>query len=595
MQSRIEDYAVVGNGRSAALIGSNGSIDWLCWPRFDSDACFASLLGTADNGYWKIGPAADGATVSRRYVDDTLILETRFATADGEVALIDFMPAEDQRPELVRIVRGLSGEVAMRMDFVVRFGYGALVPWVTRLEEGEGIRAVVGPDMVVLRTTVPLRNESLHTDSEFAVRAGEQAVFTLSYGRSYRPVPVARDAARLLAGTQTAWRDWSARSRAHGEYRDAIQRSLITLKALAFVPTGGIVAAVTTSLPETLGGDRNWDYRYCWLRDATLTLRALMRGGYFGEAARWRDWLVRAVAGAPEQLQVMYGVAGERRLQEWECGWLSGYEGARPVRIGNAAADQLQLDVYGEVMNTLHEARIGGLPDDPAAWALQVALVGHLEKIWRVPDEGIWETRGGRRLFTFSKVMCWVAVDRTIQSAELFGLEGPLDRWRLLRDEIHRDVCERGFNARRNAFVQHYGSDDLDASLLLMAPVGFLPADDPRVVATVAAIERELVSDGLVLRYKTETMHDGLDQGEGTFLACSFWLVENLSLQGRQAEAEELFARLLALRNDVGLLAEEYDTHARRQVGNFPQAFSHTALVDTAFNLLKRRSASPQG
>ena len=591
MQSKIEDYAFVGNGRSAALISRFGSVDWLCWPRFDSDACFAALLGTDENGFWRIAPGTGEVASSRNYVDGTLILESRFDTPDGIVEVVDFMPLCDDFPELVRIVRGVSGTVRMHMDFVVRFGYGNSVPWITRLEDGSGIRAVVGPDMVALRTPVELTDTALHTSSDFTVNAGEDVAFSLRYGRAYEALPVARKTHEMLTDTERDWKAWSSRSKAHGKYKEAIQRSLITLKAMAYRATGGIVAALTTSLPETLGGNRNWDYRYCWLRDATLTLRALMRGGYYGDAGRWRDWLVRAVAGAPEQLQIMYGLGGERRLQEWECDWLPGYEGSSPVRIGNAAAGQLQLDVFGEVMNALHEARIGGLPDDAETWAVQVALLGHVEKIWEQPDEGIWETRGGRQQFTFSKVMCWLAADRVIQSAEQFNLEGPLDRWRALRDAIHHDVCTRGFNAHRNAFVQQYGGDALDASLLQMAIIGFLPPDDPRIRGTVDAIQRELMSDGFVMRYKTETMRDGLTAGEGTFLACSFWLVENLSLQGRDDEAAALFDKLLALRNDVGLLSEEYDAQAQRLVGNFPQAFSHTALVDTAFNLLERRQA----
>ena len=590
MTSKIEDYALVGNGRSAALIARDGSVDWLCWPRFDSDACFAALLGNASNGCWKLAPISGGVASSRRYIGDTLILESRFDTDDGSGTVIDFMPLQDDLPELVRVVRCTSGTMHMRMEFVVRFGYGQLIPWVTRLDDGTGIKAVVGPDMLILRTQVELCNEALKTYSDFTVAAGEEVHFSLRYGRAYKLIPAPRDARALLADTDAQWQSWSARSKAHGKYRDAIQRSLITLKALAFEPTGGIVAAVTTSLPETLGGDRNWDYRYCWLRDATLTLRTLMRGGYFDEAAGWRDWLVRTIAGSPGQLQIMYGIAGERRLPEWECNWLAGYEDARPVRIGNAAANQLQLDVFGEVMNALHEARVGGLPDDDAAWAVQTALIEHLEKIWQKPDEGIWETRGGRQNFTYSKVMCWVAVDRAVQSIEQFGLAGPLEHWRSLRDEIHGDVCQHGFNHERNAFVQQYGGSELDASLLMMALVGFLPPEDERIKGTVAAIEEELVSAGFVSRYKTETMRDGLQSGEGSFLACSFWLVENISLQGRHDEAEALFDKLLAIRNDLGLLSEEYDTKVQRQVGNFPQAFSHTALVETAFNLLGRRA-----
>lgn len=587
MPSKIEDYALIGNGYSAALVDRNGSIDWLCWPRFDSDACFAALIGEEKNGYWKIAPTADFQT-TRQYQQDTLILETQFKTANGCVSLIDFMPSKVEFPELIRIVRGVSGSVEMQMNYVLRFGYGYSVPWVTRLEDGTGIKAVVGPDMVILRTNVALKNENMQTSASFVVSEGDELYFSLQYGRAYMEVAQANDPKKLLKNTSEEWLSWSSKTKAHGKYRDVIHRSLITLKALAYQPSGGIVAAVTTSLPEKLGGDRNWDYRFCWLRDATLTLRTLMRGGYFDEAESWRNWLVRAIAGSPDQLQIMYSITGERRLQEWECDWLIGYENSKPVRIGNAAADQLQLDVFGEVMNALYEARVGGLANDRDAWAVQAALVNHVGKIWQEPDEGIWETRGGRQHFTFSKVMCWVAVDRGIKSIEEFNLPGPLEEWRKLRDEIHASVCKYGYNTERNAFVQTYNGNDLDASLLQMAMVGFLPPDDPRIEGTVSAIERELDGNGFVLRYKTETMHDGLQPGEGSFLACSFWLVENISLQGRHDEAIAMFDRLLSIANDVGLLAEEYDFGQRRLVGNFPQAFSHTALVETAFNLTKR-------
>jgi len=588
MQSKIEDYALIGNGYSAALVNLSGCIDWLCWPRFDSDACFAALIGTEENGYWKIFPTAVKVHTSRQYQQDTLILDTTFETDEGSICVTDFMPWRGDHPELVRVVRGLTGSVNVLMEFVLRFGYGYSVPWVTRLADGSGIKAVVGPDMVVLRTNVELHNVAMKTSAEFTVSAGEEFYFSMQYGRAFDILPVATDTKKSLAEASAGWLNWSARTKAHGKYREAIHRSLITLKALEYLPSGGIVAAVTTSLPEKLGGDRNWDYRFCWLRDATLTLRTLMRGGYFDEAASWRDWLIRAIAGAPGQLQIMYTITGERRLQEWVCDWLEGYEKSKPVRIGNAASYQLQLDVFGEVMSTLYEARVGGLANDDEAWTVQAALVNHVASVWQSPDEGIWETRGGRQHFTYSKVMCWVAVDRGIKSIEQFDLPGPVDEWRELRDEIHREICARGFNAERNSFVQQYDGVELDASLLQMAIVGFLPPEDPRIKGTVAAIERELNVDGFVYRYKTETMRDGLQQGEGSFLACSFWLIENISLQGRHDEAVALFEKLLAIRNDVGLLAEEYDVEEKRMVGNFPQAFSHTGLVETALNLMKR-------
>jgi len=591
MQAKLEDYAVIGNGYSAALVNRNATIDWLCWPRFDSDACFAALIGTADNGYWQIAPAQNDAKTSRRYQHDTLILETSFETETGCVCVTDFMPWAGEYPELIRIVRGVSGSVAMNMELVLRFGYGYSMPWVTRLADGCGIKAVVGPDQIILRTNVELKNADMRTTAEFTANAGDEICFLLQYSPAFFPPPAAIDATAALSATAKAWCDWSSKTKAHGKYRDAIHRSLITLKALAYQPSGGIVAAITTSLPENLGGDRNWDYRFCWLRDATLTLRTLMRGGYYDEAARWRDWLIRAVAGAPGQLQIMYSISGERRLTEWECDWLQGYEQSRPVRIGNAAANQLQLDVFGEVMSVLYEARLGGLTGNDDAWAVQVALVNHVSEIWRSPDEGIWESRGGRAQFTFSKVMCWVAVDRAVKSIEQFDVPGPLQQWRQLRDEIHADVCENGFNAERNSFVQKYGGTELDASLLQMAIVEFLPPEDERIRGTVAAIEHELDINGFVLRYKTETMHDGLQPGEGCFLACSFWLVENISLQGRHEEAVARFEKLLGICNDLGLLAEEYDADRRRQIGNFPQAFSHTALVETAFNLMKREQS----
>ena len=582
----IEDYALIGDCTTAALVSRTGAVDWLCWPRFDSAACFAALLGTSDNGSWRIAPAHPRPRIHRAYREGSAVLETVFSTAEGEVALVDFMPMGEGVSHLVRLVQGRSGRVDMRLRLALRFDYGAAVPWVTQLPDEPGIRAVAGPDMTVLRTPVELRGEGFTTVAGFSIAAGETVPFVLTHSASHLRPPPAIDPLAALEGTLGYWRDWSGKASYRGPHAAAVQRSLITLKALTYSPTGGIVAAPTTSLPEALGGTRNWDYRYCWLRDATLTLLALMGGGYFDEAQAWRDWLHRSVAGAPEQIQIMYGLAGERHLVEWQCGWLPGYQGARPVRIGNAAHDQLQLDVYGEVADALHQAREGGLVAGPESWEVQRKLTEHLEQIWDRPDEGIWETRGGRRQFTHSKVMAWVAIDRAIRSAERFALEGPLDRWRALRADMHAAICARGFDRGRNSFVQHYGGRELDASLLLIPLVGFLPPTDPRVLGTLAAIERELLVDGFVQRYDTSEGADGLPPGEGAFLACSFWLADNYVLQGRHEEARALFARLLSLRNDVGLLAEEYDPRARRQVGNFPQAFSHIALINTALNLV---------
>lgn len=584
MASRIENYALIGDCEAAALVARDGSIDWLCWPRFDSPACFAALLGSPGNGRWQIAPADPGFRVSRRYREGTLILETEFETAEGAVTLIDFMPPRSAAPDLVRIVLGRRGRMVLQTDLVLRFGYGAIVPWVSRLEGGL-LRAIAGPDMLVLRTGVPLHGEDLRTVGAFTLGEAETATFVLSYGPSHQPPPVPVEPFRALAETEAFWRAWSSRCTYQGRWSEAVSRSLMTLKALTYAPTGGLVAAPTTSLPERIGGARNWDYRYCWLRDATLTLLALMNAGYYDEARAWREWLLRAVAGSPAQLQIMYGLAGERHLREWEAGWLPGYEGSRPVRIGNAAAAQLQLDVFGEVMDALHQARHGGLSENPEAWTLQKALAEHLETVWDQPDEGIWEVRGGRKHFVHSKVMAWVALDRMVKTAAEFGWDGPVARWRALRARIHADVCQQGFNPDVGAFVQSYGSRSLDASLLLLPLVGFLPASDARIRATVRAIERDLVVDGFVLRYRTEETRDGLPPGEGAFLPCSFWLVDNLMLQGRREEAQALFERLLALRNDVGLLAEEYDPRAQRQLGNFPQAFSHLALIGTALNL----------
>jgi len=588
MPALIEDYALVGDGHTAALISRDGSVDWLCWPRFDSGACFAALLGTEQHGRWLIAPdSGTPPVVTRRYRGETLILETDFETAEGAVTVIDFMPPGNGWSELVRIVVGRRGTVRMKMELVLRFDYGFSIPWVSRLKDDSGIKAIVGPDTAVLRTPVELRGENMHTLADFTVTAGERVPFALAYSPSHLRIPPARDPHTALARTENHWLEWSARSRVEGKYAGPIRRSLITLKALAYEPTGGIVAAPTTSLPEQLGGTRNWDYRYCWLRDATITLLAMMRGGYYDEARAWRSWLARVMAGAPEQLQIMYGLAGERRLPESEIDWLPGYQGAKPVRIGNNAAGQLQLDVYGEVMNALHLARVGGLQADDTAWNVQRTMLEHLETIWQQPDEGIWETRGGRQHFTFSKVMAWVAYDRAIKSAESFHLPAPLDHWRAMRAQIHAEVCAKSWNPALNAFTQVYGGDELDASVLLLPLVGFLPPSDSRVAGTVAATEKYLMRDGFVMRYRTTEFDDGLPPGEGTFLACSFWMVDNLALQGRVAEAETMYERLLALANDVGLLAEEYDPAAGRLVGNFPQAFSHVALVHTGLNLMK--------
>ncbi|HEY5897013.1 MAG TPA: glycoside hydrolase family 15 protein [Burkholderiales bacterium] len=581
---KIEDYALIGDCHSAALVDRHGSIDWLCWPRFDSPACFAALLGRREHGRWKLAPAGE-FTTTRRYRDDTLVLETHFETADGAATLVDFMPARDEHCNLARLVIGRRGQVKMEMELVLRFDYGASVPWVTRLPDGTGIRAIAGPDMAVLRSPVPLRGKDLTTRAQFEVKAGEELAFTLTHSASHLGIPRPFDAQAALAATEDAWKKWAGRCHPAGEWEPFVRRSLITLKALTYGPTGGVVAAPTTSLPERLGGVRNWDYRFCWLRDATLTLLAMMNAGYKDEAQAWRDWLVRAVAGAPSQMQIMYGIGGERRLRELTIDWLPGYEGSAPVRIGNAAASQLQLDVYGEVMDALHNSLKAGLPNHKAAWDVQRALLKHLETCWQEPDEGLWEIRGPRRQFTYSKIMCWVAFDRAIKAVEGFGRSGPVEHWRELRERIHADVCARGWNEKRGSFVQSYDSDDLDASLLLIPLTGFLPCSDPRVRATIEAIQRELTEDGFVLRYRTRESLDGLPPGEGVFLACSFWLADCLIMLGRRDEARVLFERLCRLANDVGLLAEEYDPRSGRQLGNFPQAFSHVALINTALNL----------
>jgi GH15 family glucan-1,4-alpha-glucosidase len=586
MPSRIEDYGLIGDCETAALVARDGSIDWLCWPRFDSDACFAALLGRAEHGRWQIAPRDPLPRVTRRYRLNTLILETLFETADGAATLIDFMPPRGANSNIVRLVVGERGRVAMCSELVLRFGYGAIVPWVTRLED-RTLRAIAGPDMVVLRTPVELRGENMTTVGEFDVVAGEIIPFVLTYGPSHLPPPPAPDPADALAATEAFWTEWVGNGETDGPWSEAVVRSLITLKALTYGPTGGMVAAPTTSLPERLGGARNWDYRFCWLRDATRTLLALMDAGYYEEAQAWREWLSRAAAGRPDQIQIMYGIAGERRLTEWELPWLPGYEGSCPVRVGNDAHRQLQLDVYGELMNAIHHARQSRLTPSESGWALQIALLQHLEHAWREPDESIWEVRGGARHFTYSKVMAWVAFDRAIQDAETYRLDGPVHRWRELRAEIHADVCRRGFDRELGSFVQSYESTALDASLLLIPLVGFLPIDDPRMRGTIAAIERHLLADGFVLRYDTCETRDGLPPGEGAFLACSFWLADVYVLQGRLTEARRLFDRLLAVRNDLGLLSEEYNAKERRQVGNFPQAFSHVGLVISAFNLTR--------
>ncbi len=585
----LEDYGLIGDTQTAALVGKDGSIDWLCMPRFDSPACFAALLGGPEHGRWLLAPAGDVRGVTRRYGDGSLVLETDFETAEGAVRVTDFMPPRHTDPDVVRIVHGLRGRVPMRMQLVVRFDYGSIVPWVRRLDGT--LTCVAGPDALCLRTPVETRGENLTTTTAFSVREGDRVPFVLTWYPSNEPPPREVEPERALEDALVWWRAWSSRCEYDGEWREDVLGSLTALKALTYAPTGGIVAAPTTSLPEQLGGVRNWDYRYCWLRDATFTLYALLIAGYTAEARAWRDWLLRAVAGDPADLQIMYGPAGERRLTELELRWLPGYEGSRPVRIGNAATAQLQLDVFGEVMDALHQARRAGIDPQAPAWALQRTLLEFLEDGWREADEGIWEVRGPRRHFTHSKVMAWVAFDRAVKAVERFGRDGPVERWKRLRAEVHEEACRKGFDADRNAFVQFYGSEVLDASLLMIPLVGFLPATDPRVRGTVEAVERELCEDGFVLRYPAseETASvDGLPPGEGAFLPCTFWLADCLSLLGRRADALRVFERLLALRNDLGLLSEEYDTGRKRLVGNFPQAFTHVGLVNTAYNLSSR-------
>ena len=586
MPLKIEDYALIGDQVTSALVGRDGSIDWLCLPHFDSQACFAALLGDRGNGSWCIAPPGGQLAARRSYQGDSLILETVFETAGGTVAVVDFMATGQPGPALVRLVQGRAGRVAMHTDLALRFDYGISVPWVTRLAEPSGgLCAIAGPNMVVLRTDVKLQGRDMRSVGDFTVSAGQTVAFVLSYGESHKPAPAAIDPLAALAETAQHWAAFIGRCRYHGPYRAAVHRSLLTLKALTYAPTGGIVAAPTTSLPEQLGGPRNWDYRYCWLRDASLTLYALMDAGYTEEAVAWRDWLQRSVAGSASQIQIMYGLHGERSLDERELPWLPGYEASAPVRVGNAAAGQVQLDVYGEVLEALHQARRRGLKPAPHGWALQRNIVAHLAEIWQEPDEGMWEIRGGAQHFTFSKIMAWVAVDRMIKDAVRYHLHGPIDAWRAMRTAIEERVLREGYDPVRNTFVQTFGGHELDATLLLIPAVGFLPADDPRVVGTVAAIERDLLQDGFVMRYRTQSNVDGLPPGEGAFLACTFWLVDAYAMQGRTAEARALFERLLGLCNDLGLLSEEYDSGAKRLVGNFPQAFSHVALVAAAMRL----------
>jgi GH15 family glucan-1,4-alpha-glucosidase len=580
----IEDYALIGNNATAALVGRNGSIDWLCFPRFDSNACFAALLGSPGNGHWSIAPKATHTKVTRRYREGTLVLETEFSTPEGTVVLIDCMDRRGGHQDVIRLVRGIRGRVPMQMELTLRFDNGTVVPWVSRLEDHR-LCAVAGPDRIVFGTTVALRGEDLKTRADFEVEEGQTVPFALTWSQSFGSLPSPLDATAVVENVTDDWKQWSSKHTLKGPYAEATLRSLITLKALIHHETGGIVAAATTSLPEQMGGIRNWDYRFCWIRDATYTLYALIESGFIDEATAWRDWLLRAVAGKSDRMQIMYGIAGERRLTEFELAELPGYAASQPVRVGNAASGQLQLDVYGEFLDCLYLARRKGLLKSEAGWELGRALINHLENIWSQPDDGIWEIRGPRRHFVHSKVMAWVAVDRAVRIVQEFGADGPLDRWVRLRSDIHDEVCRLGFSRELNSFVQYYGGKELDASLLLLPLVGFLPPEDPRIQGTVAAIEKNLMEDGLVARYNTKSSVDGLAGTEGSFLACSFWMVDNYFLQGRIDKARSLFEHLLSLRNDVGLLAEEYDAKEHRQLGNFPQAFSHLALVNSAHNL----------
>jgi GH15 family glucan-1,4-alpha-glucosidase len=590
MPAKIEDYAIIGNCETAALVSTAGSIDWLCLPRFDSSACFAAILGDDANGRWLIAPAQKFET-KRCYRRGTLILETTFTTATGSVKIIDCMSRRDGVCDIIRRVQGLSGTVRLQADLVIRFDYGATVPWVSREADGS-IHFVAGPDRLILQSPVTTHDHDMRSTAEFDISAGEEMDFSLSWSLSYRPIPSHPKAGHIIETDHERWTLWTSRFEGAGDYSEIVLRSLITLKALTHFETGGIVAAATSSLPEAIGGPRNWDYRFCWLRDATLSLYALIECNFIEEANAWQQWLLRAVAGSPSQLQIMYGLAGERRLDEWEIPWLAGYENSKPVRIGNAAAGQVQLDVYGEVMNALYFGRTKGMASNGATWALERALIDHLAKIWAEPDDGIWEQRGGKRHFTHSKVMAWVAIDRAIQSAETFGLEAPLQDWHKLRDAIHADVCAKGYNQELGCFVQSYGSNLLDAALLMIPLVDFLPADDERVKNTIAMIEKTLLRDGFVARYENAKADDGLAGSEGVFLACSFWLADNYVLLGRLDDAKNLFNRLTALCNDVGLLSEEYDPVGKRQIGNFPQAFSHIGLINTAFALAQASGQS---
>jgi GH15 family glucan-1,4-alpha-glucosidase len=595
MAERIEDYALLGDLQTAALVGRTGSVDWLTFPRFDSSSCFSALLGSREHGRWSVAPLGGGPATARRYRPDTLILESEWQVGNGRVRVIDFMPPRETKPDIVRIVEGLEGSVQMRTELVIRFDYGSVVPWVRRLDE-ESLLAVGGPDGLLLRTPVALQPDDKTHVAQFTVRAGERVPFVLTWFPSHEELPKPVDAEQALLDTESYWQEWLSGCRYEGSYRDAVHTSLIVLKALTYRPTGGIVAAPTTSLPEHIGGGRNWDYRYCWLRDATFTLYALMNAGFRDEAAAWRDWLLRSVGGDPANAQIMYGIGGQRRIPEYELDWLPGYAGSTPVRVGNAAAEQFQLDVYGEVMDALHQARLHDIAPDLHAWSLQQMLLEFLEGAWDQPDEGIWEVRGGKRHFTHSKVLAWVAFDRGVQTVERFGLDGPVGRWRQLRDDIHEEVCREGFSVELNSFTQSYGSSDLDASTLLIPLLGFLPPDDPRVIGTVDAIQRELMRDGFVERYKTQEQNDvdGLAGREGVFLPCSFWLVDALLMLERDDEARALFEKLLGVSNDLGLLAEEYDPSAKRQLGNFPQAFTHVGLVNSAYNLSHHDSPHEQ-
>jgi GH15 family glucan-1,4-alpha-glucosidase len=583
--TKIEDYAFLSDTQSGALVSRDGCVDWLCLPRFDSGACFASLLGDTKNGHWRFFPEEEVQTTRRRYRGDTLILETELETKDGAVRLIDFMPPRGENPDIIRIIEGLRGKVQLHMELVIRFDYGQVVPWVRQRKEAGGLEAIAGPDGLILRTPIETRGEDLTTVAEFTVAKGDRVPFVLTWFASHRDPPRKINPEHALRDTETFWNDWAKQFQSESKWRDAVMRSLIVLKGLTYAPTGGLVAALTTSLPEQIGGVRNWDYRFCWLRDAALILLVLMRAGYRDEATSWRQWLLRAIAGSPAQMQTIYGVRGERRLDEYEIPWLSGYENSRPVRIGNSASSQFQLDVYGEVLAAAWQGHIAGIEMTEADWALMVSIIKFLELHWQEPDEGIWEVRGGRQQFTHSKMMAWLAFDRAIKLVENCECAASehFDRWQKIRDQIHAQVCERGYNPKRKAFTQVYGSEALDASLLTMPLVGFLPVSDERIKSTIEAIESELMFDGLVLRYlPQETGVDGLPGTEGVFLPCSFWLADCWHLLGRKKEARRLFERLLDVRNDLGLLSEEYDPRAKRQLGNFPQAFSHVALVSCA-------------